>query len=364
MARKFLYVIIVLIALVIAAAFAYRFWGNDLLRRALVPSAEVVALTPQKSYDKPELWLTRPSHATADAAWVPEGFSQAPEPKAAVFYVHPTSYVNRSAWNAPLDDRSANAQADTYLRAQGTAFNGAGALWAPRYRQATFGAFLTNEPQAKEAIEYAYQDVVAAFDQFLTEAGDRPIILAGHSQGALHLSRLLAERVAGTDLSKRIVAAYLVGWPISVTADLPAMGLPACEAASDKGCILSWQSFAEPADPALLLETFDAGTGYTGEKRAGSPILCTNPITGIRDDDAPANANLGTLVQRDPTSAIIIKEAVPAKCTGRGILSIGGTVPDLGAQVLPGNNYHVYDFALFWANIRSDAERRVAAFLQ
>ena len=31
--------------------------------------------------------------------------------------------------------------------------------------------------------------------------------------------------------------------------------------------------------------------------------------------------------------------------------------------MLPGNNYHVYDYALFWANIRADAEARLATFL-
>jgi hypothetical protein len=30
--------------------------------------------------------------------------------------------------------------------------------------------------------------------------------------------------------------------------------------------------------------------------------------------------------------------------------------------VLPGNNYHVYDYALFWEAIRRDAGRRVAAW--
>jgi hypothetical protein len=30
--------------------------------------------------------------------------------------------------------------------------------------------------------------------------------------------------------------------------------------------------------------------------------------------------------------------------------------------VLPGNNYHVFDYSLFWANVRADAERRLKAF--
>jgi hypothetical protein len=52
---------------------------------------------------------------------------------------------------------------------------------------------------------------------------------------------------------------------------------------------------------------------------------------------------------------------VPARCADRGILLIGDA-PDLGPYVLPGNNYHVYDYSLFWANVRADANRRLAAF--
>ena len=35
-----------------------------------------------------------------------------------------------------------------------------------------------------------------------------------------------------------------------------------------------------------------------------------------------------------------------------------------GGYVLPGNNYHVYDYSLFWANVRADAQQRLAAFLK
>ena len=70
-------------------------------------------------------------------------------------------------------------------------------------------------------------------------------MLAGHSQGSLHLTRLLRDRVASTPLAKRIVAAYVVGWPVSRTVDLPLMGLPECTAPDQAGCILSWQTFGE-----------------------------------------------------------------------------------------------------------------------
>jgi hypothetical protein len=64
------------------------------------------------------------------------------------------------------------------------------------------------------------------------------------------------------------------------------------------------------------------------------------------------------------TEAEFRRGAVPARCDLRGFLLIGdnGALPEMGPYALPGNNYHVYDYALFWANVRADAERRLAAF--
>lgn len=366
MARKFLYLVVVLIVLALAAAFAYRIWGADLLRQAMVPGSSFEEQAPlaKDSYARPAMWLARPDNAGSPARWTPAGFTPAASPSAAVFFIHPTSYLDRSRWNAPLDDKAANDRAATFLRGQATAFNGAGAIWAPRYRQATFGAFLTSAEDAQMALDLAYRDVAAAFDQFLAEAGDRPIILAGHSQGALHLTRLLRDRVAGKPLARRIVAAYVIGWPVSKTADLPAMGLPECGSANQTGCILSWQSFAEPADPSLLLDAFDSIPGLNGQPRANTPMVCTNPITGTPGGDAPATANLGSLIPSgDLTSATLVKASVAARCEGRGILMIGNPPAELGTSyVLPGNNYHVFDYSLFWANVRADVERRLGAF--
>ena len=85
-----------------------------------------------------------------------------------------------------------------FVRSQASAFNSVGAVWAPKYRQATFGAFLTSEDNARRALDFAYRDVLAAYEEFLRQAPpDRPIILAAHSQGSLHLMRLLEERVQG-----------------------------------------------------------------------------------------------------------------------------------------------------------------------
>lgn len=364
MARKFIYFVAVLIVLTIAGAFAYRIWGKELLALATVPTAQFETLPAQRAeaYRDAKMWLARPDKPGNPALWTPAGYKVGAAPKAAVFFVHPTSFLARTHWNAPLDDPEANARAELFLRAQASAFNEVGAIWAPRYRQAAFGAFLTTDGNAAKALDLAYRDVAAAFDAFVAQAGDRPIILAGHSQGALHLIRLLREKVAGTPLAERVVAAYVVGWPVSRTVDLPVLGLAECKTADQAGCLLSWQSFAEPAEPSLVIDAYDASNGVDGKPRRGTPMVCTNPLTGTPDAAAPASANLGTLFPtKDLASATIEPKRVPARCDGRGLLLIGEP-PEVGSYVLPGNNYHVYDYSLFWANVRADAARRLAAF--
>ncbi|KQT32263.1 hypothetical protein ASG29_10615 [Sphingomonas sp. Leaf412] len=365
MVRKFLYVIAALVVLAIAGAFAYRFYGVELMRMAMVPGERFQTAAPfsPAAYREQKMWLARPDLPGNPALWTPTGYTPRTTPGgAAVFFIHPTSYLSRAHWNAPVTDAEANARAALFLRGQASAFNAVGEIWAPRYRQATFGAFLTTEADADRALAFAYRDVAAAFDAFLTAIPrDRPVILAGHSQGALHLTRLLRERVA-TDpaLKRRIVAAYVVGWPVSTATDLAALGLPACTAPAQRGCILSWQSFAEPADPKLVLDTYDATTGFDGKPRRGTPMLCTNPILGT-PGTAPASANRGTLLPNEGmTQARIAPGLVPARCGERGLLLIGSP-PEVGPYTLPGNNYHVYDYSLFWGDVRADAARRMAA---
>jgi hypothetical protein len=91
-------------------------------------------------------------------------------------------------------------------------------------------------------------------------------------------------------------------------------------------------------------------------------MLCVNPLTGTRDGAAPPRANPGTLVPNgNLTEATLEAQRVGAHCDD-GLLILDGEIPPLGPYVLPGNNFHVYDYALFWAAIRNDAERRLKAW--
>jgi hypothetical protein len=368
LARRFLYIIAGLIVLVLIAGIGWSLFQDKLFRLAFVPGSPFDARSagPAPDYGQASAWLSRPDLPNDPARWTPPGETPpAAPPPVAVFYVPPTTFYAKSSWNAPIADADSRKWMGVFAASEASAFNRVGEIWAPRYRSAALGAFLSPGADADKAFDLAYGDVLRAFDSFVVQIpASRPIILAGHSQSSLHMLRLMRERVAGKPVADRIVAAYLIGWPISVEADVPALGLPACTTPGQARCILSWQSFAEPADPKFITDVFEKSPGLTGKPRKGTAMLCVNPLTGAPGTAAPAAADLGSLVpSADYLGMKLQPGTIPARCDAAGVLLIGAPPKGYDRFVMPGNNYHVFDYALFWANIRADAEARTKAYL-
>jgi len=363
-ARRFLIIVLFLTLLVVAGAFAIFQYGSRVLVDQAVPKGhfEPAKAGAGPNYSDPLNWIARPGSPDDPSQWRPSGVAETAG-TAAVFFIHPTTYLNTDRWNASLmPGGDTEFRTRLFVQSQSSAFNGVGQIWAPRYRQAAYGAFLLKSDDAEKALDFAYRDVATAFDQFVKESGDRPIILAGHSQGALHLERLLHEKVAGKPIAGRIVAAYVVGWPISTAADLAALGLPACKAAAEARCVLSWMTFGDPPNPDFIFDQWQKTRGFNGGERRRQDTLCVNPISGTENGNAKPEDNPGTLIPTaDMRSATLSVGVVGAHCN-EGLLILDGVPPGLGGFVLPGNNYHAYDYALFWGAIRRDATNRLAAW--
>src|SRR3546814_2473758 len=83
-------------------------WGQQLMQAAMVPSAKFV---PQKAlvshtYASPTMWYARPDiRQNNPALWTPAGVTTDGSGPAALFFIHPTSSLERSKWNAPLADK-------------------------------------------------------------------------------------------------------------------------------------------------------------------------------------------------------------------------------------------------------------------
>jgi hypothetical protein len=355
MARGFLKLVAGLALLVIVGAIAWRLFAPALIRTAFVPGKGAsVAAAPPPDYAQLSSWIAHPGLADDPARWAPSEFRAAPKPAVAAFYIAPTAFLSRAAWNAPLDDPETNDRLATFTRMQASVLNGVATVWAPRYRQMTFGGFLKPGPEADRALAVAFGDIERAFGAFLAaQPADVPIILAGHSQGARHLLHLL-ERMDPA-VKARVVVAYAVGWPVAVPQDLTRLQLAACTPGAGN-CLASWQSWAADGDLAEALAGFEAARDVSGAPLGRRPMLCTNPLTG-GGGAAPPDRNAGTLIDE-----ALQPRRAGARCDPRGLLLVEPAPRDIGPFVLPGGNFHVYDYSLFWANVRADVEARLSAF--
>lgn len=314
-------------------------------------------------------WLALPGGAGLERSSspltpaLPEAQAQAD-----VFFIHPTTLKGSKVLNAPWNVSDADAPLNpAVLLNQASVFNACCRIYAPRYRQASLGG-LNNDA----ALDLAYTDVARAFRHFAAHANHgRPIIIASHSQGTNHAIRLLQEEVLGTPLHKRLVAAYLIGG--YVPADFGALGLPACDGASQTGCVLSYNASQSGRNGArLLIDKKSYWWRGAVRKQDQAPTLCVNPLTWRLAGAAPAGANPGSQPFPKapfPAAARALGTPVPrltgAECRD-GLLVVdiaNGAPPGFrdGLSVFTGS-YHLNDFGIFDESLRRNAVQRVQAW--
>lgn len=375
-AAVFLLFIAAIVVLVIVVAIFFGIWANSnpmkMLRIAFTPdhAFETASVNPL-DYTSADNWAALPSKM-GNAGAKPAGvFDIAMVPQADVFFVHPTTFLNAKHWNElEFSDAESNDRLfNRVLKIQASAFNTAGQIYAPRYRQATFGAFFDEDGSGQKALSLAFADVLAAFDNFINERShDRPFILAGHSQGSLHLLNLLKERISGTPIKTRLVAAYIIGWPISIETDLGALpDIAACRSPDETGCVVAYQTYGAGGDATGMHTYMKTTSGLNNMPRAGTKVLCTNPQNWAIDGKADADTHKGALLLPDDKDTQLgepILNFTGSSCGRDGVLYLAGTPGEAWqAFKLHGENYHVYDYHMFYMNIRENAVLRSLTWL-
>jgi hypothetical protein len=323
---------------------------------------------PAPDYTKDNAWAALPDRKD-NADVVPPG-SEATDHQAMakvdVFFIHPTTYFGKAGWNARYDEPGATLSRleAGVLRFQASAFNGSARVFAPRYRQATLYSFIGKGDAEKAALDFAYQDVARAFDAFIaTRNENRPFIIAAHSQGSLHGMRLLKEKIAGTPLAKRFIAAYLIGSSMPRDAHIP--GIEPCATPVQTSCYINWNSVRDTKDREGWTQTGTTWSEGRYHMAGGAANTCVNPLTFTLDGKAPASANLGSLpfVPADKPFPSAQPGLTGAACKdGLLIVSPPTDNPGFTYGVMQGD-YHIYDYNLFYMNIRANVATRVAAFL-
>ncbi len=347
------------------------------------------AMTPPNSFDETE-HPAPPDYANGDHwAALPDRFDMADlvvavdagnplladrqqEADADVFYVHPTSLLLRINWNQPLDHALTNMITDDgVMRNEATVFNNCCRVYAPRYRQATLRAFSVEGDSGIKALDLAYTDVKAAFEYYLQNYNEgRPFIIAGHSQGSFHALRLIEEEEFTTILADKLVAAYLIGTrvPIDIL-DGENGGIRACQGAADTGCLISWNAYGlSELDNSWSSTRTREDNERIGERigRENVQLSCINPVIWTTDETvAGAEIHGGSVwfntTNNDPPG--IDQNVVSAQCRD-GLLRITRpTVVTYRLVMMGPDNYHAYNYGLFYMDLRKNALTRVNAWL-
>ncbi len=262
-----------------------------------------------------------------------------------VFFIYPTLYIGdkgEDRWNAEVDSKKLNDKIDqSTMLFQASAFNQAGNIYSPRYRQAHLIAYTTKDTaSSKKAFALAYADVKSAFQYYLDHFNhNKPFIIASHSQGTNHAEHLIHDLIDGSNLKNRMVAAYLIGMPLPKNAFKE---IPPCEDEYQTGCFVSWR-------------TFKKGFDLPGDQ---SNIAVTNPLTWTTDKTfAPKEMNPGALLRKFDK---IYPKLVDAQVSDGILWASKPKFP--WSFFFTRKNYHIADINFYYFSIRENAIKRISAF--
>lgn len=281
-----------------------------------------------------------------------------------VFYLYPTAWQRGAddPYICPIDNPSMLAGSASAYARSATAFETVANIYAPYYRQADAAYALTLPLPEHDALIAGTptQDAVAAFDYYIRHFNKgRPFILAGHSQGANVLINLLTGYLKDhSDVYQRMIAAYVIGYPVTaqIIADNP--HLKFAEGPDDTGVIISYNTQAPDANPA------------DNPVLSGLVGLVINPITWTRSETvANKEEGLGSIM---PDPVTLAFSPVPQYADARvdianGVL-ICTTADEDGLYALtqhafPRGVYHSFDYPFYYFNIRANAQNRVNKYL-
>jgi hypothetical protein len=330
---------------------------------------------PPVDYSRPEAWLALPGQPSAAGRTPTEsGFSDLQSvAQADAFYIHPTTSMRSDVRNAPLDDPEASKVGELMLLTQATPFNAVARIYAPRYRQLTLPTYDLSEEEQQTPNNRAYADVRRAFEYYASHYnGGRPFFLVGHSQGTNHAQRLLTEVIQGTPLERLLVAAYIPGQPVprSVFRD-DLTRIPPCEQPAQTGCAAIWGTFGEEEGQADLA-AWQKENGYWNRERQrwtgaeGQPLVSINPVSwSAAEPRTSASLHRGAVPFGTPkTFSRLLPNLVTVRDDGRFVFVSPALAPEDfdDGGVFGGPNYHVFDFALFWLDVRENARARLISW--
>lgn len=277
--------------------------------------------------------------------------------QADVFLICPT-VDTRDEWNMSLSDEKTKANFLGALNMERGIYEDVARLYAPYYQQGAMKIYSLDAADREAYLEVAYADVSAAFSYYLKNYNDgRPIILAGFSQGADMCYRLMEEYFGKEKMSKKLVAVYAIGWPLTDDMIERAPQLKAATGEKDTGVVVTFECEAESVTDTFIVPS-------------GTKSCSINPLNW-KTDSTVAGKELNQGACFTDYDGNIANE-VPELCGGyldadRGVLKVTDIAKeDYPAFVpgLPDGAYHIYDYQFFYRNLQDNVSVRLQEYLK
>lgn len=348
------------------------------------------ALTDEDNVCASNLDATR---VFADGSTEIEPHIREDDPKVDCFYVYPT--VSGDAGNN--SDLEEGAEEIFTTLNQAARYSRFCRVFAPVYRQVTLAAIAGGTYD--QGVPAAYADVLDSFKHYMGNHNEgRGFILIGHSQGASHLKRLVAETIENDEyLLQRLVSAHLIGNAVRIPEGADIGGdfqqVPVCRTPDQTGCVINYSSYRD-SDPELA-----AGLAVFGTPNNGLTAICTNPAALAGGDSnlnsyfpvAPLPGILGAITvvradgpYADPASAppittpfYTMPDFISGQCVldDNGISYLEATVnfdpldpraDDFNAEFVafPGWGLHLVDMTLPMGDLIDLGSAQASAWLQ
>ncbi|MBO6132770.1 MAG: DUF3089 domain-containing protein [Lachnospiraceae bacterium] len=235
-----------------------------------------------------------------------------------------------------------------------------GRMFAPFYREMGLNSYLDKNKDIYLA--NAYKDVAASFEYYLAhENNNRPIILAGYSQGADMCYRLLQdffgdENARSKALRERLVAVYGLGWAMTDEMVEKYPQIVPATGETDTGVVVSFEC-EDDRMPTI------SGNMIIPE---GTRMIAINPLSWKADNNkADKSLNKGSVIVNKDQSKTISPNYCGAYIDPvRGCLKVTdltGTYRILNA--LGEGSLHLYDYMLFYSNLKANVADRLEAYL-
>lgn len=272
-----------------------------------------------------------------------------------LFFVCPTVDMGKNGnYIADIHDEKFRESFDGAINMELGIYGDDVTVYAPYYRQATFPVYSLSETEQEKYLEIAYQDVKKAFIYYADHTdATKPLILAGFSQGADLIIRLMKDLFDEPEYQRRLVAAYAIGWKLTEDEVKEFTHLKPAESETDTGVIVAFNSEDKDIKSSLII----------GENEKTYSI---NPLNWKTTSEvADKSLNKGACFTDYSGN---IKKEIP-NLTGayidekRGALKVTDVNPkDYPGRLFEDGIYHLYDYQFFYRNLEENVAARLAAY--